>query len=755
MTTLVKEIKNPDLKRVRPPLLWEPVQGIETTDFIDRKNAMSKIPKSALQGVVFEAQQVLGRCVNPNAAADGATGLVVGFVQSGKTISFTTLSALAHDNGYGLIILIAGTLQNLLLQTKKRLEDDLNLNGNGTGATRPWSVVDSPAPNTPEAQNLTRHLRNWLNPDFPQNKRRVCFVIVLKQHQRLANLVNCLKGLDLSKIPALVIDDESDQASLNTFTAQNRAKGTQRRSSNYREVTALKAVLPHHTYVQYTATPQANLLTDLDDALSPGFGELLKPGDGYVGGATLFKAHGKYAVTIPDSEATATPVTSVGPPASLVNAIRIFLLGACAAEVQDAKANRTMMVHPSQNTGQHNHYLQWITNLIELWQSVVIDPSIKDDLIDGFRPAYTNLSETVGSELPSFDQLAEKLPVVLQTLSVREVNSTSSGTAAITWNDSDYWILVGGAKLDRGFTVEGLTVTYMPRPLASGNADNLQQRARFYGYKQKYLGYCRVYLRADVRVAFEQYVEHENAIHSCLEATRGQPLKNWVREFKLHASMQPTRRGVIGIDLIDIPAAGWFLPKALHQSETAIQNNRKTMDEFLSLIELTNAGIAAQLVDPDRYIDRRTSSARNLLVDSVPLQLAIDSLVGKFQSGNASDEEERISLVFLLNKLIEKNQMYLNVFLIGAGEKQNRSLKSDGTINQIFSGKAPAGVSDRSKLNYGGDSDFISQDRVTLHLRKFDLRPSKGAATSHADVPWFAVHIPESFRERYLLQPES
>lgn len=753
MTILVKEIKNPVLKRVRPPLLWEPVQGTETTDFIRRKNAVSKIPMPALQGVVFEAQQVLGRCVNPNSTADGATGLVVGFVQSGKTISFTTLSALAHDNGYGLIILIAGTLQNLLLQTKKRLEDDLNLNG--TGATRPWSVVDSPGPNTPEAQNLTRHLRNWLNPDFPQNKRRVCFVIVLKQHQRLANLVNCLKGLDLSKIPALVIDDESDQASLNTFTAQNRVKGTQRRSSNYREVTALKAVLPHHTYVQYTATPQANLLTDLDDALSPGFGELLKPGDGYVGGATLFKPHGKYAVTIPDSEAIATPVNSVGPPASLVNAIRIFLLGACAAEVHDAKANRTMMVHPSQSTGQHNYYLQWISTLIEHWQSLIINQAINSDLIEGFIPAYANLIETVGSELPSFEQLTEKLPVVLQTLSVREVNSTPGGTAAITWNDSDYWILVGGAKLDRGFTVEGLTVTYMPRPLASGNADNLQQRARFYGYKQKYLGYCRVYLRADVRVAFEQYVEHENAIHACLEATRGQPLKNWVREFKLHASMQPTRRGVIGIELIDIPAAGWYLPKALHQSQTAVQSNRTTMDRFLSLIDLQKKGMAAQTIDPARYIDKRASSAPNLLVESVPLRFAIDSLVSKFQTGNASDEDAKISLMFLLKKLVENNQQYLDVFLIGAGEKQNRSLKSDGTINQIFSGKTPAGLTDRSKLNYGGDSDFVSHDRVTLHLRKFDLRPSISSATSHADVPWFAVHIPESFRERYLLQPES
>ena len=63
--------------------------------------------------------------------------------------------------------------------------------------------------------------------------------------------------------------------------------------------------------------------------------------------------------------------------------------------------------------------------------------------------------------------------------------------------------------MDRGFTVEGLTVTYMPRSVGVGNADTIQQRARFFGYKQSYLGYCRVYLDEDARDAYIDYVEHE------------------------------------------------------------------------------------------------------------------------------------------------------------------------------------------------------------------------------------------------------
>ena len=80
--------------------------------------------------------------------------------------------------------------------------------------------------------------------------------------------------------------------------------------------------------------------------------------------------------------------------------------------------------------------------------------------------------------------------------------------------------------MDRGFTVEGLTVTYMPRGLGVGNADTVQQRARFLGYKGDYLGLCRIFVGPDVRMAFSSYVEHEEDIHHELSqfSQTGRPL---------------------------------------------------------------------------------------------------------------------------------------------------------------------------------------------------------------------------------------
>ena len=101
---------------------------------------------------------------------------------------------------------------------------------------------------------------------------------------------------------------------------------------------------------------------------------------------------------------------------------------------------------------------------------------------------------------------------------VLEVNARVRRTPPVDWRGAYGWILVGGQAMDRGFTVEGLTVTYMPRGIGVGNADTVQQRARFFGYKRSYLGYCRLYLEQRTLSAFQSYVEHEEDIRRQLEA---------------------------------------------------------------------------------------------------------------------------------------------------------------------------------------------------------------------------------------------
>ncbi|MGH7485826.1 MAG: Z1 domain-containing protein, partial [bacterium] len=113
------------LKSIRPELRWVPEQGEFTTEFVARKCEEWGLQPSELEPVVLEAQTILGRCAPPTEMDGNSTGLVVGYVQSGKTLSFTTVMSLARDNGFQLVILIAGTAINLKNQSERRLFDDL------------------------------------------------------------------------------------------------------------------------------------------------------------------------------------------------------------------------------------------------------------------------------------------------------------------------------------------------------------------------------------------------------------------------------------------------------------------------------------------------------------------------------------------------------------------------------------------------------------------------------------------------------
>src|SRR5439155_5542212 len=136
----------------------------------------------------------------------------------------------------------------------------------------------------------------------------------------------------------------------------------------------------------------------------------------------------------------------------------------------------------------------------------------------------------------------DRLPQAVRETVVTEVNRRQSATPSINWAREYPHILVGGQALDRGYTVEGLTVTYMPRGRGVGNADTIQQRARWFGYKAGYLGYCRVYLSDDTFQAYRSYVIHEEDVRRRLRAHRatGRPMSEWRRAFLLDASMRPT-----------------------------------------------------------------------------------------------------------------------------------------------------------------------------------------------------------------------
>ena len=130
----------------------------------------------------------------------------------------------------------------------------------------------------------------------PEEFKKTVLITVLKHHHRLQHLTSLVRAIGLDRVPVLIIDDEADRASLNTEVAQGQE------STTYRCLMALRQGFPCHTYLQYTATPQAPLLISIIDSLSPNFVEVLDPSDEYVGGKEFFADNQAYVRVIPPQD---------------------------------------------------------------------------------------------------------------------------------------------------------------------------------------------------------------------------------------------------------------------------------------------------------------------------------------------------------------------------------------------------------------------------------------------------------------------
>jgi hypothetical protein len=714
--------------------LWMPVRGQEVKDLVDQL----RLDRESSDRIVSEAASILGKSAPPGASPSSITGLVLGYVQSGKTLSFTTVAALARDNGYPMVIVITGVATNLLDQSTGRLEKDLHLQTN-----RKWRLFRNPKPE--QRQNIADVLADWSDPRLLDQRRQTVLITVLKNATHLRNLVAVLRQLDLQHLPVLVIDDEADQAGLNTRVVQGGA------STTYQRLVALRQCLPHHTYLQYTATPQAPLLINLIDVLSPRFVELLTPGDDYVGGETFFEEHQELVRVIPANQVPSRTNTLTEVPPTLISALQLFFLGVAAGFVlgDDQKTgsrNRSMLVHPSRETPGHSQFYHWITQIREQWLALLGlpggDPE-RSQFVESFRAAYEDLRQTEPT-LPAFDALIGELHYSMRKTSVLEVNAKPN-TPQPEWKDTYPWILVGGQAMDRGFTVEGLTITYMPRDMGVGNADTIQQRARFFGYKRPYLGYCRVFLEQSVREAFQFYVEHERDIRSRLLAHResGTPLTEWRRAFFLDSTLRPTRRQVLDLGYLqDTVSDDWFWPKVPHGTQDLLEANRRTVSDFTKNLDWAD----------DEGDQRRTPEQVHLVAHGVPLRQAYENLLAPLRLTDEADSQAFTGLLLQIESFLHNHSdAACTVYRMSKGKERVRSVNDDEEIPTLFQG-ANYSDSAHTEIVYPGDEKIRADTGVTIQIHTLQIRQKDRGALIADNVPTIAVWVPEQMAKDWLVQ---
>ena len=651
-----EEVQRRELIEVRAPQLpagasWQPVVGEEALTLIEAQTNLLPQERNRLRD---ESASILAQCVPPTAADGQHSGLVVGSIQSGKTLSFTTVTALARDNDYRIVIVITGTVKILNNQSVKRLANLLRITSRSDFA---WRLLRNPKGTQAQAQELDGVLQDWGTSTGLGLRPQTLLITVLKNARHLGNLATLLRRLNLIGVPTLVIDDEADQAGLNTAVNQGEESAT------YRELRKVKGALPHHTYLGYTATPQAPLLINIMDILSARFVQVLTPGTDYTGGTQFFEHEPSLIRTIPGDQIPSRDNPLSEPPESLLDAIRVFFIGVAAGIIlsshnQGGPQNRSMLVHPSMLTAQHAAFFRWVQNLKSSWSRLLTsnddaDRQDRDALVADFRGTHADLASTEPS-IPDFDHILSVLTQAVRRTVVHEVNRRPANQFAGIddidefWRSSYSFILVGGQSLERGFTVEGLTTTYMPRGIGVGQADTVQQRARFYGYNSGHLGYCRVYLEAAARDAYQVYIDHEDRLRRSLaeHAAAGMPLNEWRRTFFLDASLKPTRDAVLDIDYTRGPEANVpheAMPPL--DSPDDLEENRQLIGNFT----------ADLLFSPDEGDPRRTESQRHEVARGVLARSAFERLVVPLRIGDPVDSWSYLQLRLQIQRYLESH----------------------------------------------------------------------------------------------------
>jgi hypothetical protein len=699
---------------------WSPHIGPETNEVLAKLGISD--PEDRRQ-ILDDALSIMARSVSPTGKADTRTGLAFGQIQSGKTSSFTVVAALARDNGYAIVIVIAGTSLPLFRQSDARLRHDLRLDER---SDRAWMPVSNPT--RAEAQRIRGPLRDWRDGDTAQT----VLVTVMKNHNHLRNLVDLLDLLDLKGIPVLIVDDEADQASLNNLVKR------QEMSTTYRVLLQARSKLPLHTFLQYTATPQAPLLISLIDSLSPQFSRVLTAGKAYTGGKEFFLEVPDLIQVIPDSELPIPANNLTEPPASLLKALRLFFVGVAAAYAKSGgkmpEGNRSMLIHPSMGILPHAEFERWVRSTQDLWNDLLTLPesdSDRQDFIADFSNAYADLATTVKSLAP-FDGVAKYLYKAVNRTVITLMNSTGlGGTPEIAWKDTYSHILVGGQALDRGFTIEGLTITYMPRSAGVGNADTVQQRARFYGYKRPYIGYCRVFLERNVRDLFRSYIDHEESLRAELSKNEDRPLAEWKRAFLLDTRYSPTRKSVLGFDIFQGDYADkWFRPGAPHLNEEAVAANRRLVEEFVASVSGWH---------PDAGHQDRTVEEIHLTEEVSAIDV-LAGLLAPLRIVDAHDSLRFTGLLLQLRTYLEDHPDELAVvYRMSAGRPRKRTLDKDDSFN-LFQGRNPK----NGPIKYPGDEKIRSDGELSIQIHNLTIPELKYG------VPAIAVWVPSKMSVGWL-----
>ncbi|GGT91318.1 Z1 domain-containing protein [Streptomyces lateritius] len=579
-----------------------------------RKDGWPESP--AIKSLDDSSTRVVSLLNHPKERAFSTRGLVVGYVQSGKTTNFTSVIAKAADRGYKLFIVLAGVHNGLRRQTQARLVQQL--------------VEPNPAMWS-QLTGLDRDFTPQENPASyfgKSNKTRV-LCVVKKNATVLLKLAQWLeKASDyLQDCPALIIDDEADQATVATKSINPL-------------ILSIMDSLPKSAYVGYTASPFANLLIDPSaaDLYPKDFVVNLPKPEGHFGTEVLF---GRYALdgedpdqvddghdmirSVPKDDipcvrpATKADVEGFEPVLTdtLRSAIEYFWLATAARRVRGTgNPHNTMLIHTSVNTTVHNSFKRPLEHLRERTADSLADPVLVSRLRDLWNRETARVSaEEFGETKVPFDRLLLELPGVLDSCRVIMDNSSSEDRLDYE-NGPVVAIAVGGNTLSRGLTLEGLSVSYFVRAVSA--YDTLLQMGRWFGFRNGYADLPRIWMTDELAEWFRHLATVETEMRRDIDVymTEDETPLTFAVRLRTHPALRVTAAAKMR-DAVTAASSYGGKRVQTHYFHTDAAWLRGNIDAARSLVaaSVANAVRAEERPNESRFIFR-----------DVPYDLVIDFL---------------------------------------------------------------------------------------------------------------------------------
>lgn len=483
-------------------------------------------PESNIKVLDEQSNDVVSSIASPKAVEpEMVKGLVIGYVQSGKTANFSAVIAKATDEGYRLVIVLSGRHNGLRSQTEKRLKSELIDPHHGTNS---FTLTDV-GPDG-DFKKPTQSPNSLLT-----NDNKFALVVMKKNTTPLNKFLSWIKDASdevIKNCPVLIIDDEADEASVNN--SKNEEDPTKINKA-IRQMIDFFSKRTQCSYVGYTATPFANILIDANengDLFPKDFIVALKAPDTYVGTEKLF---GRASVDndggetgldlireIPAGDAINNDADEFEEklPKSLKRAILTFLLSA-GERIKRGHFSKhiTMLIHTSHLRSQH----AVVCKIVDGYKKEIDialdnnDPEFLDELREIWNTDFvkTNNLSFPGLKLGSFEEVLEGIKHFVSKFD-KTIKENSESEFRLDFDAGPVWgIIVGGNTLSRGLTVEGLTTTYFHRN--TDGYDTLLQMGRWFGYRPDYLDLVRIFVSGEMKSNFYHIATVEQELREDIE----------------------------------------------------------------------------------------------------------------------------------------------------------------------------------------------------------------------------------------------